>query len=88
MPPVEQVTRVVAINDLAICVTVWRWICDDCGRRETFADSPMPEGHSEMDAQRKGWKVRWDAESDGELVRCPGCISRNISLKTSQGEKP
>jgi len=85
--PVEQVIRAVAIDDLAICVQAWRWICDDCGRRDTFPDLPMPEGHSEMDAQRKGWKIRWDHESDGELCRCPGCCARRIEPAVSPAER-
>lgn len=80
--PVEQIIRAVAIDDLAICVQAWRWICDECGRRDTFADIPMPEGHSEMDAQRKGWRILWGPESDGELCRCPGCIARGVRTAT------
>lgn len=74
--PVEQVIRAVAIDDLAICIQAWRWICDDCGRRDTFPDIPMPEGRSEMEAQQKGWLIRWDIESDGELCRCPQCAAK------------
>lgn len=87
--PVEQVIRAVAIDDLAVCVQAWRWICDDCGRRDTFADIPMPEGHSEMDAQRKGWVVRWDHGSDGELCRCPSCCARRSpALSPADREAP
>jgi hypothetical protein len=82
--PVEQIIRAVAIDDLAICVQAWRWICDDCGRRDTFADIPMPEGHSEIDAQRKGWRIRWDLASDGELCRCPGCCARRTKALALQ----
>jgi hypothetical protein len=85
--PVEQVIRAVAIDDLAICVQAWRWICDDCGRRDTFADIPLPEGHSEMDAQRKGWRVRWDQASDGELCRCPGCCAHRSASALSPSHR-
>jgi hypothetical protein len=77
--PVEQVIRAIAIDDLAICISVWRWICDDCGARSTFHDDPMPDGHSEMDAQNKGWKMVWSVQSDGEMCRCPGCIARRAA---------
>lgn len=70
--PVEQIIRAVAIDDLAVCIQAWRYVCDDCGRRDTFPDIPMPEGRSEMEPQRKGWVIRWDA-GDGELCRCPNC---------------
>jgi hypothetical protein len=78
MMPVEHVTRAVAIDDLALMISAWRWICDDCGRRDTFPDAPMPEGCSETDAQRKGWVVRWGPDSDGEKCRCPTCRTRLI----------
>jgi hypothetical protein len=74
--PVEQIIRAVAIDDLAICIQAWRYICDDCGRRDTFPDIPMPEGRSEMEPQRKGWVIRWDYGSDGELCRCPQCATK------------
>lgn len=81
--PVEQVIRSVAIDDLAVCVSAWRYICDGCGRRDTFPDSPMPEGHSEFDASRKGWIISWDYD-DREICRCPGCIARS-ALTTPLG---
>lgn len=70
--PIEYVTRAVAIDDLAVMVTAYRWICDRCGFRETFPDSPMPEGRSEFDARRRGWGIFWDAE-DLENCSCPTC---------------
>lgn len=70
--PVEHITRAVKIDDLALLISAWRWVCDRCGRRDTFPDNPMPEGSSELDAQRRGWKVVWSPKSDGEQCRCPG----------------
>jgi hypothetical protein len=85
--PVEQIIRAVAIDDLAICIKAWRWICDDCGRRDTFPDSPMPEGCSELAPQQKGWRIRWDAASDGELCRCPQCSARNYKAVAAKLKK-
>jgi hypothetical protein len=73
--PVEHVTRAVKIDDLPLLISAWRWVCDGCGRRDTFPDIPMPDGASEMDAQRTGWKIMWGPDSDGEKCRCPNCKS-------------
>lgn len=72
--PVEQVFRAIAIDDLAISVSAWRWICDVCGRRETFPDVPMPEGASEFDPGNRGWRLNW--RTDGEACICPTCAVR------------
>lgn len=70
--PVLGLLKAVAIGNLVVPVSAWQWTCDRCGRVDTFADSPMPEGHSEFDASRKGWAIYWDTE-DNELCRCPSC---------------
>lgn len=70
--PVEQVTRAVAIDRLAICVSAYRYICDTCGDRDTFPDDPMPEGSSAADASRKGWRL-YPGPDDDQCAKCPHC---------------
>ena len=71
--PVEHVSRTVTIDDLAIVVTAWRYVCDTCGRVDAFADVPMPEGHNEWDAQRRGWRFCIGGEND--RCKCPSCVA-------------
>ena len=75
--PVDQIARAVAINDLSVIVTAWCYVCDDCGRRDTFPDVPMPEGRSEFEASQKGWRMRMDSD-DNEMCRCPSCCARTL----------
>lgn len=87
--PVEFVARSLTIDDLAIQVTAYRYICDGCGSRGTFPDNPMPEGHSEVDASRKGWRIYWDVD-DQERCRCPHCsakVDARIAANTTRTSK-
>jgi hypothetical protein len=70
--PIEHVHRAVLIDDLALTVSAWRYICDRCGHRETFPDHPMPEGRSEFDASKRGWN---HSCLDDEQCVCPACIT-------------
>lgn len=70
--PVESVHRSVLIDDLALSVSAWRYICDRCGTRETFPDHPMPEGRSECEASRKGWRI---SVVHDEECHCPTCCA-------------
>lgn len=88
--PIEQVFRTVAVEDLAVPVSVWRFICDDCGLRQAFPDNPMPEGHSESDHTRAGWSIYY--EDDDEKAHCPRCcaahsekVSAAMDKKDAQG---
>jgi hypothetical protein len=81
--PVDQIVRAVAINDLVICVQAWCYICDDCGRRDTFHDIPMPEDRSEFEPQHKGWRLHYDRQTDDELARCPVCQSKLATLPST-----
>jgi hypothetical protein len=83
--PIEHVTRAVAIDNLAVFVSAYRYVCDHCGNRETFADVPMPEGNSEFDAQRRGWRILW--ENDGEGAQCPACSARR-DAKARASQEP
>ena len=70
--PVERVIRAVLIDDLALTVSAWRYVCDGCGRRDVFPDHPMPEGRSEFEAQQKGWRI---GILDEETCYCPSCCA-------------
>jgi hypothetical protein len=69
--PIEHVERAVIIDDLLLSVSAWRYICDGCGNRGTFPDSPMPEGMSEREAGKAGWFIRG---IDDEQCFCPACV--------------
>jgi hypothetical protein len=70
--PITQTIRAVVFDNLVVPVSAWRYVCDDCGFAESFADSPMPESCSEFDASKRGWGIRWDSD-ENELARCPKC---------------
>lgn len=81
---VEHVHRAIAIDNLAISVSVWRYICDECGFRETFHDSPKPSEISEFAPTQRGWLHTY---SDGDGCICPGCAgakSRQMSEKIAR----
>lgn len=78
--PVEHVCRAIAIDDLALAVSAWRYICDGCGARETFPDNPMPEGRSEVDANRRGWHI---SILHDEECYCPTCWTLDMHTKSA-----
>lgn len=83
--PIEQVSRTILIDDLAVAVSAWRWICDACGHRQSFHDNPMPDGISEMAAQHRGWRIDWST-GDGEACKCPACAARALPHPNSEAE--
>jgi hypothetical protein len=69
---VEHVTRTMAIDNLVINVSAWRYTCDKCAVREAFHDDPRPYGVSEATAQQRGWRIVY-GPGDGEpACHCPG----------------
>lgn len=71
--PIEHVSRSISIDDLLITVEVDRWICDDCGRVETFPDIPPVEGMDLRTPSLRGWRISYFV-GNGDGCRCPRCI--------------
>ncbi len=79
--PIERVIKSVLFDDLVVGCSAWRYICDSCGYRECFPDVPMPEGRSEMDASRRGWRLSYIDEG----CTCPECVARDAYRSTQSG---
>jgi hypothetical protein len=73
--PIDTIERAFVVEGLPVLVRVWRWTCDNCGNHEAFYDLPMPEGHTETDAQKRGWVVLFAHGFDGEGCSCPTCVA-------------
>ena len=73
--PVEYVTRGLSFENLYVEITVCRYICDDCGRRECFHDNPtapIDENHRTPDEQ--GWALLYSHDDGAEQgCRCRRC---------------
>ncbi len=72
--PIEYVTRGVSFENIVVEAKAVRWICDDCGRREAFHDTP-PYGEDVPTPQSRGWKIITPWNDGEEGARCPKCES-------------
>lgn len=81
--PIEYVTRGITFDNLCVDVTVLRYTCDDCGRRQAFHDVPTPYGESVPTPQSLGWQLLHSFDDDGgqEGARCPHCIADREAKK-------
>lgn len=73
--PIEHVTRGLSFDNLYVEVSVYRWICDDCGARQAFHDVPEPYGEIVPTPGSSGWRIlhSWDDGEEG--ARCPTCAA-------------
>lgn len=87
--PIEYVTRSMGFDNLIVNVTVRRYICDDCARRECFHDVPPPPyGESHATPTDRGWSIL-PAWHDGEPgARCPECNKPKIVVSSSKTVTP
>lgn len=89
--PIEHVSRTMGFDNLIVEVSVIRYICDCCARRECFHDVPTPYGEAVPTPQSRGWRIL-PAWTDGEEgARCPDCIrldeQREAARKAREAEK-
>jgi len=66
---IEYVSRHLSFENLLVEVTVQRWICDSCGRRECFHDSHKPYNEHVPDPKERGWRLGITLE-DGDQEPC------------------
>lgn len=72
--PIERVSRTMGFDNLIVEVSVMRWICDTCARRECFHDVPTPYGEQVPTPKGRGWVIL-PAWTDGEEnAKCPDCV--------------
>lgn len=75
--PIEHVSRHLSFDNLLVEVSVARWICDDCGRRQAFHDVPTPYNEKVPTPSSLGWRLGYpmdDGQEQGCI--CPGCCER------------
>lgn len=85
--PIEHVSRSMSFDNLYVEVTVVRYICDDCARRECFHDTHKPYGEVVPTPQSKGWQIL-TAWSDGEEgARCPPCVASIAAREAKRTEE-
>lgn len=75
---IEHVTRALSFDNLVVEVSVDRWICDDCGRRQAFHDVPTPYMEKVPTPSSLGWRLGYPMD-DGEeqTCICPACAEKN-----------
>lgn len=79
--PIDYVTRGITFENLLVEVTVLRYVCDDCGRRQDFHDVPTPYNERVPTPQSLGWQILGSFDDDGgqEGARCPNCIAERVA---------
>jgi hypothetical protein len=70
---IEFVTKGVCFDNLIVEVTVVRYTCDDCARRECFHDTPKPYNEIVPDPRSKGWRIITPIDDGTEGARCAAC---------------
>lgn len=82
--PIEHVTRCLSFENLLVEVSVDRWICDDCGRRQAFHDVPTPIWPEKVPTpQSLGWSLHFPMDDGSEQgVTCPKCLEEKRSKYT------
>lgn len=70
---IEYVTKGICFDNLLVEVSVVRYICEDCGRREAFHDVPTPYNEVVPTPQGKGWRIITPLDDGPECARCAAC---------------
>lgn len=76
--PIETVSRHLGFENLLVEVTVQRWICDDCHRREAFHDTHKPYNEHVPSPQERGWRLGFPLDDGSEQT----CFCGPCSAKT------
>ena len=71
--PIEHVSQIVTFDNLCVEVSVYRYICDNCGRRECFHDEPTPYGEKIPTPSERGWEIREPLDDGVQGARCAQC---------------
>ena len=71
---IEYVTKEISFDNLLVEVSVVRYICDDCARREAFHDVPTPYNELVPTPQDKGWHIITPIDDGPEGARCASCV--------------
>jgi hypothetical protein len=80
--PIEHVTRGLQFENLYVEVSVERWICDNCGRRQAFHDNPQPPygDAPPPNPERLGWKLKFPLDDGSEEgCTCPKCYAEQMA---------
>jgi len=72
---IEYVTRGMTFDNLYVEVTVIRYICNECARRECFHDVPTPYGEAVPTPQGRGWELIYPIDDGEQEARCPQCVA-------------
>ena len=78
--PIEHVTRALSFDNLLVEVSVDRWICDGCDRRQAFHDVPVPYGEKVPTPQSLGWRLGYPMDDgDEQTCICPACHEHRLA---------
>ena len=91
MMPVELVERAICIRGKSITVSVYDYICDECGSHHVISDTPPPPygTHEDRPTADLGWSLTYPDDEEGKAF-CPTCttVRRNKALAALKDNQP